>query len=134
MARQTEQAVAESDAVVFVVDVRAGVSAHDQDIARYLRTTGKPVLLAANKAEGMPESPLLAEFFELGLGPPHPISAAHGQGVGSLAEAALEAAMGAPLPAEGEEGASVPGEAAQTTPTRRSAWRSPAARTSASRR
>ena len=86
MARQTEQAVAEADAVVFVVDVRAGVSAHDHEIARYLRTTGKPVLLAANKAEGMPESPLLAEFFELGLGAPHPVSAAHGQGVVSLAD------------------------------------------------
>ncbi len=96
MARQTEQAVAEADAVVFVVDVRAGVSAHDHQIARYLRTTGKPVLLAANKAEGMPESPLLAEFFELGLGAPHPVSAAHGQGVDTLAAGALEAAIGAP--------------------------------------
>jgi GTP-binding protein len=45
----------------------------------------------------MPESPLLAEFFELGLGAPHPISAAHGQGVNSLAEAALEAILGTPL-------------------------------------
>jgi GTP-binding protein len=110
MARQTEQAVAEADAVVFVVDVRAGVSAHDHEIARYLRSTGKPVLLAANKAEGMPESPLLAEFFELGLGAPHPISAAHGQGVGSLAEAALEAASGAPLPIDEaeDEGAAAP--------------------------
>ena len=94
MARQTEQAVAEADAVVFVVDVRAGVSSHDHQIARYLRTSGKPILLAANKAEGMPNSPLLGEFFELGLGPPHPVSAAHGQGVVSLAEAALEAATG----------------------------------------
>ena len=94
MAKQTEQAVAEADAVVFVVDVRAGVSAHDHQIARYLRTASKHILLAANKAEGMPESPLLAEFFELGLGAPHPVSAAHGQGVGSLAEAALEAALG----------------------------------------
>ena len=88
MARQAEQAVAEADAVIFVVDVRAGASAHDHDIARYLRTAGKRVVLAANKAEGMPESPLLAEFYELGLGEPHPVSAAHGQGVVSLAEAA----------------------------------------------
>ena len=100
MARQAEQAVAEADAVVFVVDVRAGASAHDHDIARYLRTAGKRVVLAANKAEGMPESPLLGEFYELGLGAPHPVSAAHGQGVVSLAEAALEAALGQPLPAE----------------------------------
>jgi len=89
MAKQTRQAVAEADAVVFVVDVRGGLSAQDHDIARYLRTTGKKILLAANKAEGMAESPLLGEFYELGLGAPHPVSAAHGQGVRSLIEAAL---------------------------------------------
>src|SRR3954451_15976919 len=103
MARQAEQAVAEADAVVFVVDVRAGVSARDHDIARYLRTAGKRVVLAANKAEGMPESPLLAGFYDPGLGDPHPISAAHGQGVVSLAEAALEAALGQPLPPEPDD-------------------------------
>ena len=89
MAKQTRQAVAEADAVIFVVDVRSGVSGQDHDIARYLRTTGKKVLLAVNKAEGMPESPLLGEFFELGLGEPHAISAAHGQGIRSLTDAAL---------------------------------------------
>ena len=90
MAKQTRQAVAEADAVIFVVDVRGGLSAQDHDIARYLRTTHKKVLLAANKAEGMSESPLLGEFFELGIGGPHPVSAAHGQGIRSLLEAALE--------------------------------------------
>jgi len=89
MAKQTRQAVAEADAVIFVVDVRSGVSGQDHDIARYLRTVGKKVILAVNKAEGMQESPLLGEFFELGLGEPHPISAAHGQGIRSLTEAAL---------------------------------------------
>lgn len=90
MAKQTQQAVAEADAVIFVVDVRGGLSAQDHDIARYLRAANKRVLLAANKAEGMTESPLLGEFFELGIGAPHPISAAHGQGIRSLLEAALE--------------------------------------------
>ncbi|MBV8123482.1 MAG: ribosome biogenesis GTPase Der [Burkholderiaceae bacterium] len=90
MAKQTRQAVAEADAVVFVVDVRTGLSGQDQDIARYLRTANKRVLLAVNKAEGMSDSPLLAEFHELGMGEPHPISAAHGQGIRSLLEAALE--------------------------------------------
>ena len=104
MARQAEQAVAEADAVVFVVDVRAGASAHDHDIARYLRSAGKRVVLAANKAEGMADSPLLGEFYELGLGEPHPVSAAHGQGVVSLAEKALEAALGAPLGPEPDDG------------------------------
>ena len=90
MAKQTRQAVAEADAVIFVVDVRAGLSAQDHDIANYLRTQRKKVLLAANKAEGMVESPLLGEFHELGIGDPHPISSAHGQGIRSLIEAALE--------------------------------------------
>jgi GTPase len=89
MAKQTRQAVAESDAVIFVVDVRGGLSAQDHDIARELRQGGKKVVLAVNKAEGMSESPALAEFHELGIGEPHPISAAHGQGIRSLTEAAL---------------------------------------------
>ena len=84
-------------------DTPARVSTQDHDIARYLRTAGKKVILAANKAEGMPESPLLGEFYELGLGAPHPVSAAHGQGVGSLAEAALEAALGRPLTDDDED-------------------------------
>ncbi|HWH74112.1 MAG TPA: ribosome biogenesis GTPase Der [Methylibium sp.] len=90
MAKQTRQAVAEADAVIFVVDARAGVSGQDHDIARYLRTAGKKVLLAVNKAEGMQDSAHLAEFHELGIGEPHPLSASHGQGVRSLLEAALE--------------------------------------------
>lgn len=89
MAKQTRQAVAEADAVIFVVDVRAGVSAQDHDIARYLRTVGKTVVLAVNKAEGMTDSPLLGEFYELGMGEPHPISSSHGQGIRSLTEEAL---------------------------------------------
>jgi GTP-binding protein len=90
MARQTQAAVAEADAVIFVVDARLGVSGQDHDIARYLRTANKRVLLAVNKAEGMQDSPVLAEFHELGIGTPHPISSAHGQGIRSLIEAALD--------------------------------------------
>jgi GTPase len=90
MAKQTQQAVAEADVVVFVVDARAGVSAQDHDIARYLRRLGKATLLAANKAEGMQEGAQLAEFYELGLGEIHPVSAAHGQGIRSLVDAAFE--------------------------------------------
>lgn len=89
MARQTQQAVAEADVVVFVVDARTGVSGQDHDIARYLRTANKRVVLAVNKAEGMLDAPQLAEFHELGMGEPHAVSAAHGQGIRSLLEAAL---------------------------------------------
>ncbi|MBN8503819.1 MAG: ribosome biogenesis GTPase Der [Burkholderiales bacterium] len=90
MAKQTRQAVAEADVVIFVVDARAGLSAQDHDIARFLRSSGKKTLLAVNKAEGMVDAPQLAEFHELAMGEPHPVSAAHGQGVRSLLEAALE--------------------------------------------
>jgi len=102
MARQTRQAVAEADVVIFVVDVRTGLSGQDHDIARYLRQANKRVLLSVNKAEGMAESPLLAEFHELGMGEPHPISAAHGQGIRSLLEAAL-----ADFPEEEDEPAEI---------------------------
>ncbi|HCL85785.1 MAG TPA: ribosome biogenesis GTPase Der [Comamonadaceae bacterium] len=98
MARQTRQAVAEADVVIFVVDARAGLSAQDHDIANYLRRLGKPCVLAGNKAEGMQGSAQLAEFYELGLGEVFPVSAAHGQGVRGLVEHALE-----PLPPPGDD-------------------------------
>ncbi len=104
MARQTMQAVAEADAVIFVVDLRAGLSAQDHDIARFLRQAGKRVFLAVNKAEGMAESPRLAEFHELGIGEPHPVSAAHGQGIRSLMDAVLDALPPAVVePDEGDD-------------------------------
>ncbi len=90
MAKQTRQAVAESDVVIFVVDAREGISAQDHEIANYLRRLGKPTILVANKAEGMQASAQLVEFFELGLGEVYPISAAHGQGTRDLVELALE--------------------------------------------
>ena len=90
MARQTRQAVAEADVVIFVVDVRGGISAQDHDIAKFLRTQRKKVVLAANKAEGMIDAPAVAEFHELGIGVPLAVSSAHGQGIRSLLEIALE--------------------------------------------
>ena len=90
MAKQTRQAVAEADVVIFVVDARAGVSAQDHDIGKYLRKLGKPTVLTANKAEGMLEGVQLSEFFELGLGAVLGVSAAHGQGMQTLVDTALE--------------------------------------------
>jgi GTP-binding protein len=101
MAKQTRQAVAEADVVVFVVDVRGGLSAQDHDIANYLRRLGKPCVLAGNKAEGMQDSAHLAEFYELGLGEVYPVSAAHGQGIRSLVELALEP-LALPEPEDGD--------------------------------
>ncbi|WP_333843078.1 ribosome biogenesis GTPase Der [Limnohabitans sp.] len=89
MARQTQQAVAEADVVVFVVDARGGISAQDHDIANYLRRLGKPTILVANKAEGMKEGAQLVEFYELGLGEVLPVSASHGQGIRDMMASAL---------------------------------------------
>ncbi len=101
MAKQTRQAVAEADVVVFVVDARGGLSAQDHDIGKYLRKLGKPCLVVANKAEGMTEGVQLVEFFELGLGEVFPVSAAHGQGIRSLVDMAL-ARLGWTLPDDEE--------------------------------
>ncbi|MCK9507852.1 MAG: ribosome biogenesis GTPase Der [Pigmentiphaga sp.] len=90
MARQTVQAVDEADAVIFLTDGRAGLTGHDREIAEQLRRTGRNVILAVNKVEGMAKANATAEFYELGLGEPHAISAAHGDGVHELVEHALE--------------------------------------------
>ncbi|NCV94251.1 MAG: ribosome biogenesis GTPase Der, partial [Burkholderiaceae bacterium] len=90
MAKQTKQAVAESDLVIFMVDGRLGLAPQDRVIADFLRKTGRPVILAVNKTEGMSASVVTADFYELGLGQPEPISSAHGDGVRALIEEALD--------------------------------------------
>jgi len=90
MARQAEQAIAEADAVIFVVDARAGLTPADRDIAARLRRH-KNVWVAANKAEGMQPDTAAAEFHELGIGAPAAISGAHGEGVRELVDAVLSA-------------------------------------------
>jgi len=103
MAKQTRQAVAEADVVVFVVDAREGLSAQDHDIANELRRLGKPCILVANKSEGMRDGAKLVDFYELGLGEVHGVSAAHGQGIRSLVELALES-LNLPEPEDDEDG------------------------------
>jgi GTP-binding protein len=89
MARQTEQAIAEADAVILVTDARSGLTSADREIAERLRRRGGRVWIAANKCEGLAMHAAAAEFHELGLGAPAPISAAHGEGVRELIEAVL---------------------------------------------
>lgn len=101
MAKQTLQAVAESDVVIFLVDGRAGLAPQDHQIAQQLRRSGRPTLLAVNKLEGLTGEGRTAEFYELGLGEPVAVSGAHGDGVYSLVEDALSRL---PTPAEGSEG------------------------------
>jgi GTP-binding protein len=89
MARQAENAIAESDVVAFLVDAREGLVPQDRRIADLLRRAGRPIVLVANKSEGLSAS-AMAEFHELGIGEPLPVSAAHGEGVRDLVDIALE--------------------------------------------
>lgn len=102
MAKQTKQAVVEADIVVLLVDARLGMAPQDRVIADFLRKTGRPIILAVNKAEGMAYATVTADFYELGLGDPIAISSAHGDGVRQMIEDALDA-LGIPDEPEEEE-------------------------------
>jgi GTP-binding protein len=96
--RQALRAIEEADAVVLVVDGRAGLSAVDHDLARKLRVIGKPIFLAVNKIDNPVNDPLVHDFHELGLGQPYAVSAAHGRGIDPLLEAVSAAvSQGAPV-------------------------------------
>ena len=99
MAKQTKQAVVEADIVILLVDARLGMAPQDRVIADFLRKTGRPIILAVNKAEGMAYSTVTADFYELGLGNPIAISSAHGDGVRQM----IEDALGIPDEPEEEE-------------------------------
>ncbi|KAF3463094.1 ribosome biogenesis GTPase Der [Ralstonia solanacearum] len=105
MAKQTRQAVVEADVVIFIVDGRLGLAPQDRVIADYLRKTGRRILLAVNKAEGMKYTAVATDFYELGLGDPRAISSAHGDGVRELVDEALDLAFAErPELAEAAEG------------------------------
>ena len=90
MAKQTKQAVVEADIVVFLVDGRLGLAPQDRVISDFLRKTGRPIILAVNKAEGISGNVVASDFYELGLGVPIPISSAHGDGVRAMLDEALD--------------------------------------------
>jgi GTP-binding protein len=100
MTQQTITAIAEAEALLFLIDARAGITAGDQIIAQTLRKSGKPVILAANKCEGRVEIP--AEIYGLGLGDPIRISAEHNLGMEDLV-AALEDLVPKPVVDKDEE-------------------------------
>jgi GTP-binding protein len=103
MRKQTEQAIAAADLVLFVIDARAGVTAADSAFARIARQSGKPVVLVANKAEGRQGTDGVLDAFSLGLGVPIAISAEHGEGIGDLA-ADIVAALGLKIPKTAKKG------------------------------
>jgi GTP-binding protein len=81
MRQQTERAVAEADAAIFLIDSRAGVTPLDRHFAQWLRRTGKPIILVANKCEGRAGQSGALDAHALGLGEPIPLSAEHGEGL-----------------------------------------------------
>ena len=103
MAKQTRQAIVEADVVVFIVDGRQGLTPHDKTITDFLRKSGRQVMLVVNKSEGMKYTSVTADFYELGLGDPYVISAAHGDGVADLVDQALDIAIEGKPEDENEE-------------------------------
>src|SRR6476469_1517795 len=87
MRAQTEAAVREADAALFMVDARDGLTPLDEEIGRWLRVESTPVIVVANKAEGRAAENGILEAFRLGLGDPVAISAEHGEGIADLFEA-----------------------------------------------
>jgi GTPase len=98
IATQVQQALAEADAVVLLLDAREGLLPLDREIANDLRRLGKPITAAVNKSEGMQPAAVVGEFYRLGLGDPCAISSAHGEGVADLMQRVL-----APLPRAPED-------------------------------
>jgi len=99
MRAQAQIAIDSADAIVFVTDIRAGVTATDADVAVLLQKSGKPIILCVNKCDTIGEPPPeLYEFYNLGLGEPYPVSSVHGHGTGDLLDAVFEH-----LSFEGEE-------------------------------
>jgi GTPase len=87
MRAQTEAAVRDADAALFMIDARDGLTPLDEEIGRWLRAESTPVILVANKAEGRAAESGIFEGFRLGLGDPVALSAEHGEGVADLFEA-----------------------------------------------
>lgn len=91
MRRQAQIAIDSADVIVFVTDVRTGVVATDEEVATMLIKSGKPIILCVNKADSLGDPPAeFYEFYNLGLGDPVQVSAAHGHGTGDLLDRVLE--------------------------------------------
>ncbi len=101
--RQAREAIADADAVALVVDARAGLRQGDVEVAEILRRGNVPVVVVANKIDEPGDAYLAAEFHQLGLGDPHPVSATHGHGTGDLLDRLAELAKGGEVRASDEE-------------------------------
>ena len=99
MRRQAELAISSADCIIFVTDIRSGVTANDSEVGNMLLKSGKPIILCVNKCDGVGDVPVeFYEFYNLGLGDPIAVSAVHGHGTGDLLDEVLKL-----IPAEEEE-------------------------------
>jgi GTP-binding protein len=101
--KQAELAVEEADVILLCVDVQAGLTPSDEEIAQYLRAANKPIFVVANKVDNVIIEQDTAEFYELGLGQPYGVSSIHGLGVGDLLDAVVIAFGPAPEESPTEE-------------------------------
>jgi GTP-binding protein len=99
---QAQVAIEEADVIIFLVDVRDGITSADRDVADLLRKTEKPVVLAVSKADNLRQEADAVEFWALGLDQPYPISSVHGRGVGDLLDAVVERLPPQPEKSENE--------------------------------
>ena len=91
MRHQAELAITSADCIIFVTDLRSGVTANDAEVANMLLKSGKPIILCVNKCDGIGEVPVeFYEFYNLGLGDPIAVSAVHGHGTGDLLDEVLK--------------------------------------------
>ena len=91
MREQAEIAISSATVIIFVCDIKTGMTAADQEVAGMLQRSGKPVVLAVNKMDATGRTdPDIYEFYNLGLGDPYPVSAVHGHGTGDLLDACFE--------------------------------------------
>ena len=91
MRRQAEVAIASADAIIFVTDMKSGVTASDQEVAQMLLKSGKPIVLCVNKCDALGEPPMeFYEFYNLGLGEPFAVSSVHGHGTGDMLDEVLK--------------------------------------------
>ena len=93
----------EADVIVFLVDGKTGINADDEQVARILRKTAKPVFLVVNKLDTPGRTDDMWEFYQLGLGDPWPVSSMHGHGTGDLLDAVVEELKKVELPADADD-------------------------------
>lgn len=86
---QAELAIEEADVILFVTDLRAGITGDDEEVARMLYRSGKPVVLVVNKVDNDRMAAEIYDFYQLGFGDPYPVSGAHGTGFGDLLDAVV---------------------------------------------